>query len=87
MAAQPDWSLHASVQQHGDDVSLRVSLTAYDTDGTELGHNTWRGREQRLPILESSEDTAWYLLLLLVQVLERAGSVGRVTARVDPTLF
>ena len=87
MASDIDWSLHASVQQHGKDVALRVSLTAFDSDGVDVWHETWRGREQRLPVLETEEDTAWFLLCLLVKVLERAGSAGRINPWLDPTLF
>lgn len=87
MAATPEWSLHASVQQHGNDVSLRVTLTAYDDQGLEMGHNTWRSREQKLPILESSEDTAWWLLILLALSMEKHGSVGRCDPQLTPPLF
>lgn len=87
MSSGVDWSLNAKVEQHGEDVALRVQMTAFDESGHDLHTYTWRGREQRLPELGASEDVAWFLLCLLVKVLEREGSVGRINAAVDPALF
>jgi len=87
MAERPEYTLHANVNQHGDDVALRITLSAYDCQGAELHTETWRGRESRMPELETAEDTAWYLVLCLAKVMERAGSVGRVNAHVEPPLF
>jgi len=87
MASPLEYSLHATVHQHDDDLSLRVSLTAYDSYGGEAHTTTWRGREQNLPDLETQIDTAWLLLLMLVRSLEKQGGVGRVTATVEPPLF
>lgn len=87
MGQSVDWQLHANVNEHGEDVALRVTLSAYDRTGYEVYSETWRGRDSHLPLVEEEVDTAWFLLCLLTRLVERAGSVGRINARVDPTLF
>ena len=87
MASPLEYSMHATIHQHDDDLSLRVSLTAYDSYGGEAHTQTWRGREQNLPELETQVDTAWLLALMLCRMLEKSGSVGRVSAVVEPPLF
>ena len=87
MAAPLEYSLHANVHQHDQDISLRVSITGFDSYGGEAHTATWRGRESNLPDLETEIDTAWLLCLMLTRMLEKNGSVGRVAATVEPPLF
>jgi len=87
MGSPLEYSLHANVHQHDQDLSIRVSLTGYDSYGGEAHTSTWRGREQNLPELETEVDTAWLLALMITRMLEKNGSVGRVSAVVEPPLF
>jgi len=80
-----EWTIHANVNQHGKDHSLRVTFSAYRADGTEWAPVTWRGHSD-IARFDAPIDQAWAALLMCMKMLEAQGSCGRVSGIYDEPL-
>jgi len=76
--SESQWTIHANVNQHGRDHSLRVTWTSYDRYDMDDETATWRGHTT-MPQFDRPIDQAWVALLRMMQLLESQGALGRVS--------
>ena len=82
-----EYSLHANANEHGKDLVLRVTLTAYDENGLAHEPVTWRGHTTVIQV-PGSVDTAWVMLIQMCHLLEKNGATGSVRSSfMQPRLF
>lgn len=81
-----DYSIHINANRHGSDVSLRVTMDYYDSEGTAYAPRTWRGHTT-VPRFTSAIDDAYATVVKIALMLEKQGAAGRLRVPDMDTLF
>lgn len=80
------WQVHASANQDGADLGLRVTITAYDEAGYEIGTHTWRKHVRGLQF-DSLTVQAAAIALELYKLMDHHVNYDEVPLEVDDRLF
>jgi len=79
-------TIHANASERDGWWTLRITFSTTDGEGMLEDPVTWRGVCQ-VPSVDTPVDQSWALMVTMCHMLEREGSVGRVSSGDWPGLW
>jgi len=79
-------SIHANMHQQDGYWTLRITADKVDANGSGVVTVAVRDNAE-MPEMDTDLDQVWVALVQLIHLIEKHGSIGRISSRVDAPLF